>query len=96
LFSYTHPNQTRWYNQKNIHIEWTQPDSYQDYIYTFDKNPDTIPNGTQGISQNNIDLTAGEDGVYYFHIVPRKTNQLGKVTHYKMMIDTTPPGIPEI
>ena len=96
LFSYSHPNQTRWYNKKDIHINWIRPAGYTEYLYALDQNTNTAPTRVLSTAQTSIDLTADKDGVYYFHIMPRKSDRDGQVSHYKIMIDTTPPAAPEI
>lgn len=96
LFSYSHPNQVRWYNQKDVHIDWVQPDSYKDYLYTFNQDANAMPNGTLHTIKTSIDLTAPTDGIYYFHITPRKQDHVGQTSRYTILIDTTPPETPEI
>lgn len=96
LFSNSHPNQSRWYNQKNIHIDWSRPDSDTEYLYAFNRDAATIPTGERVTKKTGIDLTAESDGIYYFHIAPRKAGRVGQTSHYKFMIDATPPNTPEI
>lgn len=96
LFSDTHPNQARWYNQNNIHISWPQSAGYDDFIYVFDQNPDTVPDGTTHTTDTETSTVANSDGVYYFHLAPRKQNSVGQTSHLKIMVDTTPPTLPTI
>lgn len=96
LFSDTHPNSTRWYNQKNVHINWPKSNTYNDFLYAFDQNKDTVLDGTNHTTDTEINVTAKTDGIYYFHLAPKKQNYIGPVSHLKVMVDTTPPALSTI
>jgi hypothetical protein len=97
LFSYSHPNPSRWYNKKDIHVEWINFGNYKNFAYAFDKNPNTVPDGSLITNEENIRVAAESNGIYYFHLTPLSLNPLdNKTYHIRFMVDTTPPKIPEI
>jgi hypothetical protein len=96
IFSHTHTNETRWYAGKRVDFDWVQGNGYDQYAYVFDQKPGTIPDGRERTSSTSIDFLAKNDGVYYFHIVPIGKNERNPVTHYKIMVDSTPPMEPSI
>ena len=96
IFSYSHPNPTRWYNNRAIHISWILPAGYADAAYELDQKLDYAPDVTTRTRETGKDFVVQKDGIYYFHIVPLKSGQVGPVSHIKLMIDTTPPAPPSI
>lgn len=91
VFSSTHPSLTNWYRDNNPGFFWEREQEVTDFSYTLSQDareiPDNIPE-EEGISAAFNDIG---DGVWYFHIKPKKYNVWGGVTHYPVRIDTTPP-----
>ena len=96
LFSQSHPNPTRWYNNKNVRITWINSEPYEDFAYSLDQNPNTVPDGKKISDKTSIDLRVESDGVYYFHLTSLKSSRVKRTAHLKILIDTTPPILPEI
>lgn len=96
LFSYSHPNPSRWYSDKIIHVAWILPGESREIAYVFDQNPSTVPDGTARSTKGEKDFLAEDDGVYYFHAAPIGLGRIGPVSHLKILIDTTPPSPPGI
>ena len=95
IFSSSHPNSERWYNQRAINFSWPPYQGYQ-YFYLFDKNPNSIPRGEFSTTENELNLSAKDDGIYYLHVVAFKDGQAGPVSSYKVKIDATIPLPPLI
>lgn len=95
LFSYSHPNETSWYNKREIHIDWVESNGYKEFAYAFDQTPNTKPENLK-TDGHSIDLTAEHDGIYYFHLAPLVADRIGPVSDYKILVDTTPPKAPII
>lgn len=91
LFSYSHPNTTRWYNKKNVHVEWINFEDYKDFKFSFDQSPNTVPDGRQTTNKTSVDFKVTDDGVYYFHLTPLSSKDAAKTTHLRILVDTTPP-----
>ena len=79
-----------------MHIEWFNLGDYKNFAYALDQKPNTIPDGKQTTNKKNLDFTAQNDGIYYFHLTPLVSGYTGATFSIKIMIDTTPPKIPEI
>ncbi|MCD4760883.1 hypothetical protein K8R42_03225 [bacterium] len=95
IFSHTHPNSNRWYSEKNISFSVLNHQN-NTYLYLFDQDPQAIPNfGDEVSSEDYLNFKATGDGVYYLHIRPIENDQLGPISHFKIMIDSTPPNFIE-
>jgi hypothetical protein len=90
VFSPSHPNSERWYSEKDVILVWLGISGYE-YEYLFDDIPDSVPNGEYTTTEKDIHFQAEKDGIYYFHILAKKKGRASPVSHYKIMIDTTPP-----
>ena len=93
LFSRTHPNSARWYNKKNIRIDWSAADEDRGLIYVFNQIPRDHSDQHEA-PRGGIDLAVENDGVYYFHLFYPGFER----SHFHKMIriDTTPPALPII
>ena len=94
IFSDSHQNQTRWYNDKKVRITWIPvEDEYNQYQWLINKNADTIKNweNSEKTKNNEIETSNLEDGENYFHIIGEKNGVLGPESKLKIRIDTTPP-----
>ncbi|MBI2047706.1 MAG: hypothetical protein HYT27_01065 [Parcubacteria group bacterium] len=97
IFSPTHPNSERWYNNSGIEFVWQFTHEGRDisYKYLIDTNSDTIPD--EGIMVDDTKLRASieRDGTYWFHLLA-EGNGARATSHYKIKIDTSPPIAPDI
>lgn len=96
LFSYTHPNASRWYDNARVHVAWADPDQHTQFAYLLDQLPGTAPSINQTTTQSSLDLTTPHDGTYYLHVAPIIGGSVGPVSTLRVLIDTTPPSPPEI
>lgn len=90
--SFTHPDQSRWYKNSTVGLEWTNNFPVQGYSYSLSKNPieesDDISEGNEtSVSYKNL-----ADGFYYFHIKALRNGVWGGTTHYALKIDSTAPA----
>ena len=98
VFSPTHPNNERWYKNKNINLTWL-PQNGVSFAYDLNQIPAEKPyGGKENLTtvQHSVRLSAPGDGIYYFHIAAFKNGVYGPTTEYKMKVDTTPPQLPTI
>ena len=91
VFSSTHPDSNKWYNNKNPQFSWTLPFGVNGVSFYFSQsptsNPGPVPDGLfASKSYENI-----SDGIWYFHIKMRNSAGWGPITHFKIQIDTEPP-----
>lgn len=95
VFSYTHPNSERWYKRKNVQFSWSNIEGAT-YRYALNNIPDFIPGEENITFKNSLSFDIDKDGIYYFHLLPKKDGDVRTVIHYKIMIDSTPPLFPII
>jgi hypothetical protein len=95
-FSETHENSSRWYNSKNILINWQKVEGADEYIYELSE--DDTPTIENPISTTNtsISLTAPHDGIFYFKLAAKKGDVTTETSSFTIKIDTTPPSLPVI
>ena len=90
--SETHPDQSKWYSNRNVILRWANTSSVENYSYILDDDPLGIPdNISEGNGASIIykDLT---DGTHYFHIKSLRDGVWGGVTSFGINVDTQPPA----
>ncbi len=92
LFSYSHPNEARWYNKKDVHISWFTQNNNQRYLYTINQSEDH--SHSQPTTNGHADFSVNQDGIYDFHLF--ENNNESVHAHKTIHIDTTPPLPPAI
>lgn len=96
VFSPTHPNSERWYNQSNVLTTWASSPGYK-YRYSLDQIPTPVNiEAASTTASSSITLSHLTDGIYYFHIAAEENGAIGPISDYKIMIDTTSPASPMI
>lgn len=91
ISSSTHPDETKWYKEKNIILTWNWQAGITNYSYVLDQKPETIPdNSDEGISASTAYLEIPE-GIWYFHLKAKTVKGWQEPIHFKIQIDTTPP-----
>lgn len=91
----THPNQSGWYNRKNIIVMWQNPDGVKQTRTGYD----TDPSGTPGILYTEALTTrsfTGDEGITYFHVQVKDASGWGPVATYRFNIDAQDPELPVI
>ena len=96
IFSKSHPNPERWYNERTVDFSWRHREGYT-YRYLLDQNPDAKINNGSVASGDSLRLVVPKDGVYYLHIQAEKNKiPIGKAVTVKVQVDATPPQPPVI
>lgn len=90
-----YPDSSRWYNYLDETIVfWEIPDDVIKVATFLDQNPNGGPQGPQNIEET---LFTGkkfgvlQEGVWYIHVQFKNNIGWGKIAHYKVSLDTTPP-----
>jgi len=96
VFSYTHPNKQRWYKEKYGNMSWSINNNATGYKYDINQVPDFIPGEENITEDNSFDFNVDDDGIYYFHLTPMIENATSSTSHFRIMIDSTPPLSPVI
>jgi hypothetical protein len=91
VFSSTHSDQSRFYNNSQAVIQWDREIGYR-YSFILAKGEKEEPDDTPEEEINSTLFTDLEDGIYWFGIKTiDRHNSMGPVTFFRFMIDTTPP-----
>jgi len=91
ILSPTHPNQDRWYNDKNPIFRWNIPTGADAVRTSIDNNDSGTPRITYSPVINEKKIKDSEDGTWYFKVRARKNNTWGPISTYVVKIDTVAP-----
>ncbi len=91
--SSTHPDQSRWYNNRSIKFEWGPVERATGYSFVLNSVEEDSPTAD---CENVTDKKYGEkvDGVYYFHIQTCKGSERSETVHYRIKTDRSGPAAP--
>ena len=92
VFSPTHPDQNKWYNNNSPTLSWEKEEGVTDFSYSIDNIFYGVPDNISEGDYTSVSYTDLEDEIWYFHIKAKKGNTWGGITHYILIIDTTPPA----
>lgn len=88
----THPNSTYWYGQNKIELRWNQPAGVTAQSMAMDNKPDTDPKDQADDISAVKTYDSLKDGIWYFHLKVKTADGWSLVSHFKFMIDSTPPA----
>jgi len=91
IFSPTHPDQEKWYNNNNPIFEWRVPEGVVEVRLLYDKNPDAIPTVSYSPPISRRELRNIPDGSYYFSVQFIGEGNQSNIGRFKFNIDTQPP-----
>jgi hypothetical protein len=89
--SATHPDSTKWYNVKSADLAWKVDSGIVAVRTLLDKNATAIPTKVYDTALSKITLADLDEGVQYFHVQLKNADGWGKVTHYRLAVDTQKP-----
>ena len=95
IFSPTHPDQTKWYNNNNPIFEWRIPDGVLEVRVLYGENPHAIPTVSYSPPISRRELRNIPDGSYYFSVQFIGEGIKSSIARYKFNIDTAPPILEE-
>lgn len=89
--SSTHSDESVWYKEKNANLAWTLPDDVTAVRVILDDNAGTVPTKVydEPITEKTIEDLP--EGMSYFHIQFKNNEGWGKITHFKLSVDTETP-----
>jgi hypothetical protein len=95
--SRSHKELLRWYQQKEVIMDWTLlPDeeaSVSKFLTAFDQSSQTDPTNLVSGSERSVKFVAEGDGTYYFHIKAElEDGQTTPTVHTPVNIDTSKPN----
>lgn len=87
-----YPNQELWYNAiANFLVKWSLPEDIIAVATAVNSNPKFNPAQSEGLFDNKF-FPALSDGISYLHIRFKNNVGWGDTAHYKISVDTMPPG----
>ncbi len=90
VFSPTHPEQGKWYNDPNPILKWTATSQSQGFSYSIDHNSNSIPDSVIDTNEAEATLSDLESGIWYFHVREKAGGSWSGASHYFLNIDTIP------
>ena len=91
ITSTTHPDQNGWSNETTAILNWTLPGDITSVRTLLDENKTAIPNKVYDTPIKTITLKDLAQGESYFHIQFKNKDVWGKVTHYRLGVDSEAP-----
>ncbi|OGG71099.1 hypothetical protein A3I99_03045 [Candidatus Kaiserbacteria bacterium RIFCSPLOWO2_02_FULL_45_11b] len=89
--SSTHPNSEGWYTSKTATLSWNLPAGVTEVRTLLDDNANSIPTRVYEDPISTITIEDLDEGVQYFHLQFRNEDGWGKVSHYRLAVDTEKP-----
>jgi hypothetical protein len=94
--SNTHSDTDTWYIRKSASLSWDLPPGITAVRTALDKSPNSIPTKLYDNPIKNIELNDLPESISYFHIQFKNEDGWGRVTHFKIAIDSEKPTSFEI
>jgi hypothetical protein len=89
--SATHADEEEWYRTKNATLSWSLPAGVTSVRTLLDSIPSSVPTKVYEEPISSITLTDLDEGESYFHIQFKNADGWGRVTHYRLAVDTVAP-----
>jgi hypothetical protein len=90
--SQTHPDQSKWYANSNIILQWASTSPIERYSYILDQDPAGVPDDISEGTNTTVSYKNIDDGVHYFHIKSSRDGIWGGITSFSINIDSQPPA----
>lgn len=89
--SSTHPDESAWYKERTANLTWTLPDDVVAVRVILDEHAGTVPTKVYEEPITNKTLEDLPEGTSYFHIQFKNNEGWGKITHFRISVDTEAP-----
>lgn len=90
--STTHPDPNGWYPKTTAELTWTVPSDVTAIRTLLDETPGTIPTIVYNEQISSKSIEDLPQGISYFHIQFKNGEGWGKITHYRLGVDTESPS----
>ena len=91
VLSPSHLNSALFYKDSNVTLEWNREINVSGYSYSFNSDPQDIPDNVIDTKNNRIQFEDVKSGAWYFHIKQMREGLWGETTHLSVRVDTVPP-----
>lgn len=92
IVSKTHPDQQSWYQTNTAELSWEVPAGVTAVRTLLDRSSGGVPTKVYENPLSNITLNDLPQGVSYFHLQFKNEDGWGKVTHYRLAVDSEAPS----
>lgn len=89
--SVSHPDETQWYTEKTAKLQWNIPQGMTAVRTLLDQSANTIPTIVYDEPIDSREITDLKEGSSYFHIQFKNADGWGRVTHFRINVDTESP-----
>jgi len=89
--SSTHPDSDGWFTAKTATLRWSLPAGITEVRTLLDDSASSIPTRVYEDPISTITLEDLDEGVQYFHLQFRNEDGWGRVSHYRLAVDTEKP-----
>jgi hypothetical protein len=94
--STTHPDPANWSSETLAELDWTLPAGITAVRTLLDDRFSTVPTNVYDNPISSITLDELPEGVSYFHLQFRNVDGWGRITHYRLAVDSIAPTELEI
>jgi len=91
ITSQSHSDSTKWHTQTNAVLSWTLPAGVTAVRTLLNQNPTSVPTRVYSDPISTITLSDLPQGESYFHIQFQNADGWGRVTHYRLAVDSENP-----
>jgi Cohesin domain/Bacterial Ig-like domain len=91
ITSTTHPDPSLWSTKKKAVLEWSLPSDVVAMRTLLDSSPTAVPTKVYDTPLRTITIDDLSEGESYFHIQFKNDEGWGRVTHYRLAVDTVKP-----
>ena len=91
ITSATHADSEGWYTASTAELQWVLPSDVIAMRTLLDENSGSIPTKVYDIPQNSITLSELDQGIQYFHLQFKNADGWGRVSHYRLAVDSENP-----
>ena len=89
--SSTHADQKQWHTSKGAVLNWSVPDGVIAVRTLLDSRATAVPTKVYDSPIRTITLNDLDEGVSYFHVQFKNADGWGKVSHYRLAVDSQKP-----
>ena len=89
--SATHPDPTKWSKESTAELKWSLPSGITAVRTGLNKSANSVPSVVYDPPISSKTIEGLEQGVQYFHVQFRNENGWGKVTSYRLAVDSERP-----
>ncbi|MCD5381110.1 MAG: Ig-like domain-containing protein [Candidatus Pacebacteria bacterium] len=92
ITSPTHPDSSKWYSSNVAELSWSLPSGVTAVRTLLNENPTSVPTKVYDNPIESISINELDEGVSYFHLQLKNSDGWGRVTHYRLGVDTANPS----